>query len=249
MSQGIRATGLGFFQVMAILLLALTLIGFAPTFFLRPLFDASPLPVRFHIHGFFTTGWIVIFLFQSFLIAGGKVRLHRRTGILAGSMAIGLLVSGLSILFFLAAGYPGNGRSLGEVASVIWGNIASLVTFCIFVGTGIALRARAQTHKRMMLFATLSIMGPPLARIGHFDAFRISETLVVNDAVYGLGGVLALYVLVLIHDLRVLGRPHVTLLWAVPLQFGLIIVAGLVMAGTEFGQGLVLALSQGVAGP
>lgn len=249
MSQGIRATGLGFFQMMAILLLALTLIGFAPTFFLRPVFEVSPLPVRFHIHGFFTTGWIVIFLFQSLLIASGKVRLHRRTGILAGSMAIGLLVSGLSILFFLAAGYPGNGRSLGEVASVIWGNIAGLVTFCIFVGTGIALRARAQTHKRMMLFATLSIMGPPLARIGHFDAFRISDTLVVNDAVYGLGGVLALYALVLIHDLRVLGRPHVTLLWAVPLQFGLIIIAGLVMAGTEFGQGLVLAVSRGAAGP
>lgn len=240
---------IGFFQAMAVLLLALTVIGFTPTFFLRPLFTAEPLPARFYFHGFFTTCWILVFLVQAFLISSGNVVWHRRNGVLAVAIGGGLVVSGLAILFFLAAGYPDNGWELGNASSVIWGNIASLVTFCIFVGTGVALRARPQTHKRMMLFATLSIMGPPLTRIGHFDAFRISDAFVVNDAIYGLGGVLLLYAVVLIHDLRVLGRPHATILWAVPLQFGLIVIAGLMVARTDFGQGLVLLLGQSAPGP
>lgn len=236
--------GIGFFQAMAILLLLLTLVGFAPTFYLRPWFESSPLPLRFHVHGLFTTLWMMVFLSQTLLVARGKNAVHRRMGMLSIAVAGSLVVSGLAILYFLAAGSPENGWELAAVSSLVWGNIASLSLFCIFVGSGIALRARAQTHKRMMLFATLSIMGPPLARIGHFDTFRISESLMVNDAVYGLGGVLALYLLVLVHDLRVLGLPHATLLLAAPLHFGLIVIAGIGLGGTEFGQELVLALSQ-----
>lgn len=238
-----RPRFLGFFQGMAILFLLLLLVGFAPTFFLRPWFYDSPLPVRFHIHGFFTACWILAFLVQALLVASGNIALHRLTGIVAASVAGGVLISGLAILYFLASGYPDNGRELGEVSSVVWGNIAGLATFSIFVGTGIALRSRPQTHKRMMLFATLSIMGPPLARIGHFDVFRLSDSLIVNDAAYGLGGLLALNLLVVIHDMRVLGRPHTTVLWAVPLQFISVIIAGLMIAGTDFGRSLILLVS------
>lgn len=238
-----RSIPIGFFQAMAALFLAITLAGFAPTFFLRPWFDAASLPIRFHIHGFFMTCWIVLFLIQTVWIARGNVAMHRRTAAVAAVTAGALLVSALAILYFLAAGYPDNGRPLGVVSATVWGNIATLVTFCIFVGTGIAMRAHPQIHKRLMLYSVLSMMGPSLARIGHFEMFRVSDSIIVNDAVYGLGGVLALYLLVAIHDRLVLGRLHGTLLWAVPLQFGLVIIAGLMVAGTGFGQGLILLLA------
>lgn len=238
-----RSPTIGFFQAMAALCLAITLVGFAPTFFLRPWFDGASLPVRLHVHGFFMTCWIVLFLVQTVWIARGNVAMHRRTAVVAAVMAGALLVSALAILYFLAAGFPENGRPLGVVSATVWGNIAGLVTFCIFVGSGIAMRAHPQTHKRLMLYSVLSIMGPPLSRIGHFEMFRVSDSIIVNDAVYGLGGVLALYLVVAIHDFLVLGRLHGTLLWAVPLQFGLMIVAGLIVAGTGFGQGLILLLA------
>lgn len=244
MSRRTSIAGIGFFQAMAILFLVLTVVGFAPTFFLRPWFESSPLPLRLHIHGFFTTLWVVIFLVQTVLLAQRRVALHRRMGMLSIAVAGGFVVSGFAILFFLAAGYPDNGWELATISSVVWGNIAGLTLFSVFFGVGIALRARAQIHKRMMLFATLSMMGPPLVRIGHSDLFRISDSLVANDAIFALGGFLSLYALVLIHDLRTLGRPHPALLWVAASHFGLIFAAGLGMASTEFGQGLVLAVSQ-----
>lgn len=241
--------GIGFFQAMAILLLLLTLVGFAPTFFLRPWFQSTPLPVRFHVHGLFSTAWIVVFLLQTLLISNGRLAWHRRMGLIATAVAVGLIASGLAILYYLAKGYPDNGWELAEAAGLIWGNIASLTAYSIFVITGIVLRANAQTHKRMMLLATLSIMGPPLVRIGGFDAFRVSESLFVNDAIYALGGLLILYSMILIHDLRALGRPHSTLLWGAPLTLGLVFTAGLGISGSEWGQQLVLTLSSGEATP
>ncbi len=241
--------GIGFFQAMAILLLLLTLVGFAPTFFLRPWFQSTPLPVRFHVHGLFSTAWIVVLLVQTLLVANGRLAWHRRLGLIATGVAAGLIVSGLAILYYLARGYPDNGWELAEAAGLIWGNIASLTTFSIFVVTGIAMRASAQTHKRLMLLATLSIMGPPLVRIGGFDAFRISDSLFVNDAIYALGGLLILYSMILIHDLRTLGRPHSTLLWGVPLTLGLMFSAGLGISGSEWGQQLVLILSSSETAP
>lgn len=224
---------------MAILYLLLTLVGFAPTFFLRPLIDAPALPLRFHIHGFFTTGWIVLFLIQTFLIANRNIGFHRRMGVFGAFIAGGVLLSGLTILYFVAAGYPENGFELGEASALVWGNLAGLTVYTIFVGSGIVYRSNPKAHKRLMLLATLSMMGQPLVRIGHLDLFRLSDSLIVNDAVYGLGGILLLFSFVVIHDIRRLKRPHPVVAWGIPLQLGLTILTGVVIANSEFGYSLI----------
>lgn len=233
----------GFYQAMAILFLLITFGGFAPTFFLRSLFTDQSLPIRFHIHGFFSAFWVLIFLLQTFLIANGKIKYHQRLGILGTFTACGVLMSGLAILYYLVSGYPSNGWELGQISGLVWGNIAVLICFSIFVGIAIALRSRPKTHKRLMLFATLSIMGQPLTRIGHFDLFRISDLLMINDAIYGLGGIMVLFLIVGIYDMRVLGRPHRTFWWAMSFQLGLTIVCGIIIAPTEFGKGLIFLLN------
>ncbi|MGD8749278.1 MAG: hypothetical protein PVI44_12515 [Balneolaceae bacterium] len=234
---------IGFYQGMAILLLIITFVGFAPTFFLRSLYTEQSLPIRFHIHGFFSGSWVLIFLLQTFFIANRKVTFHQRIGILGALVASGVLVSGLAILYYLIAGYPANGWKLGQLSSLVWGNIGVLICFSVFVSMGIALRFRPQTHKRLMLFATLSIMGQPLTRIGHFDLFRVSDLLMINDAIYGLGGIIVLFLIVGIYDMRVLGRPHRTFWWAMSFQLGLTIIGGMIIASTEFGQGLIFLLN------
>lgn len=231
---------IGFFQGMAILFLVLTLIGFAPTFFLRSLTDAPALPFRFHIHGFFTTGWVVLFLVQAFLIANRKTGFHRRMGVFGAFVALGVLFSGLAILYYVAAGYPENGTELGQVSALVWGNLAGLAVYAIFVGSGIIYRSNPKAHKRLMLLATLSMMGQPLVRIGHSDLFRLSDSIIVNDAVYGLGGILVLFSFVVIHDILTLKRLHPAVAWGIPLQLGLTILTGLVIANSEFGHSLIL---------
>lgn len=161
-------------------------------------------------------------------------------GVAGAFVAVGVLFSGLGILYYVAAGYPESGAELEQVSALVWGNLAGLLTFSIFAGSGIALRARPKAHKRLMLLATLSMMGQPLARIGHFEIFRLSDSIIVNDAIYGLGGILVLFSIVVIHDIREFGRPHFTVAWGIPLQLGLTIIAGLMIAGTEFGHSLIL---------
>lgn len=161
-------------------------------------------------------------------------------GVLGALIAVGVLLSGLAILYYVAAGYPQNDGELSQISALVWGNLAGLTIYSIFVGSGIALRARPQAHKRLMLLATLSMMGQPLARIGHFDAFRLSDSIIVNDAIYGLGGILVLFSFVVIHDILVLKRPHFTVVYGIPLQLGLTIIAGLVIANSEFGHSLIL---------
>lgn len=229
-----------FFRAIAIFFVLVTFVGFAPTFFLRPFTDAPSLPLRFHIHGFFATAWVLLFFAQTVLIARRSFTLHRRMGVLGGCIAAGLVLSGLVILYYVAIAYPQNGRELNQVSALVWGNIAGLTVFSVFVGLGIAFRRRPQTHKRLMLLGTLSIMGQPLVRIGHLDLFRVSDSMIVNDAVYGLGGILALFTVVAIHDVIVLRRVHHTVAWGLPFQLGMTILAGLVLSTSEFGHALIL---------
>lgn len=234
---------IGFYQGMAILIVVLTFVGFAPTYFLRPLFETRSLPLIFHIHGLFSASWVLLFLLQSFLIASDNVSRHRRIGIFGTLIACGFLLSGLAILYYLIKGYPANGWDLGFLSSLVWGNITILTCFSIFWGGGLAYRSRPVVHKRLMLFATLSMMGQPLTRLGQFDFFILSNIRMVNDAIFGLGGLFVLFLIFAIHDIRKLGKPHPTFWLAISLLFGLTIVSGLMIAPTEFGQQLVLLLN------
>ena len=53
-----------FYIVVAVLLLAVNLIGFAPSYFLMNQFAAPSLPTRTHIHGPIFVGWFLMFLVQ-----------------------------------------------------------------------------------------------------------------------------------------------------------------------------------------
>ena len=51
-----------FYTGMAVAFMITVFAGFAPTYFLRPYFDARPLLPLLHLHGFVFTSWIVLFL-------------------------------------------------------------------------------------------------------------------------------------------------------------------------------------------
>jgi len=51
------------------------------------------------------------------------------------------------------------------VQAVVWTDSASLVIFSTFVGTALYLRRRSDVHKRLMLPASMPILGPAVARI------------------------------------------------------------------------------------
>ena len=153
-----------FFTGMAVAAALTVFIGFAPTYYLSGAFGGRPLTTLVHVHGAIATAWILLFLTQTSLIAARRTDLHRRLGVAGALLAVLLLVVGyLTAVEGARRGVtpPGGPPPLAFLAVPI----GTLVVFAILVGAGLAQRRRSETHKRLMLLATIAILTPAIARM------------------------------------------------------------------------------------
>src|SRR5262245_18929956 len=93
----------GYFFLVSAILLAFTVAGFMPSFFLRPLFDPKPLPFYFHVHGAVLTGWFVWLTLQAWLVRSGQTPVHRRMGWIGAGIAVAVVLATVYIPFDIAA--------------------------------------------------------------------------------------------------------------------------------------------------
>jgi len=207
-----------FFTGMAIAAALTVFIGFAPSYYLSGVFGGRPLTTLVHVHGAIATAWILLFLTQTSLIAAKRTDLHRRLGVAGALLAVLLLVVGyLTAVEAARRGVtpPGGPPPLEFLAIPI----GTLVVFAILVSAGLAQRRRSETHKRLMLLATISILTPAIARLRYL---------------WGLGplipivGTCLFVVACLVYDRRAHGRVHPAFLWggilvmvALPVRFAL----------------------------
>ena len=80
-----------FFPAMSSLLIVFVFLGFAPTYYLRPI-AAGPIPGYLHVHGAAMTMWFLLLLVQTALIATRRRALHRRLGIAGACIAVVIVV-------------------------------------------------------------------------------------------------------------------------------------------------------------
>jgi hypothetical protein len=157
-----------FFTGMALACALTVFIGFAPTYYLRAAFDGPPVPTRLvHLHGAVCTAWILLFIAQTSLIAAGRTDLHRRLGAVGAGLAVALLVVGwfTAIEGARRGRTPPGGPPPLAFLSVPMGTLA---VFAILVVIGLANRRRRDTHKRLMLLATIALLTPAIARFRSF---------------------------------------------------------------------------------
>jgi hypothetical protein len=88
----------------ALVLLALALAGFTPTFFARDVAVLGPLPPAALVHGIAGTAWLALFALQAALVAARRVAWHRRLGLVVAAMAIGFVASGAVVMANLERG-------------------------------------------------------------------------------------------------------------------------------------------------
>ena len=71
-----------FYTGMMLAMLVTVFVGFARSFFLRPLFPTWPSPPEtiFYVHGALFTAWFVLLVAQAWLVGAGRTNLHRRIG-------------------------------------------------------------------------------------------------------------------------------------------------------------------------
>jgi hypothetical protein len=194
---------LSFFFAAHIVLLVIVLLGFSPSFFLRSAFHhVTPLPILLYVHGAVLTVWFLLTVVQGWLIRTQRRQLHRRLGyIAAGYAAVVIGFGTLANLMLISEIHsPADGENI-----VVWGNFFTLVMFAAFVSLAVVFRKRSEIHKRLILLASMSIVGPALARLPRWPIFAGGLEAGRNFAIAGL---LIMFALLLTYDVVARRKPH-----------------------------------------
>jgi hypothetical protein len=194
-----------FYLFVTVLTAAIVFAGFARTFFLNAFFAKLHLPSLFILHGIVFSCWLVILVTQSALVSAKQIRIHQKLGY----ASIAIVVSMFSLGWIMSVqaaqrGFtpPGGPPPLSFLAFQILG----LVLFTALVSAGFLLRNRPETHKRLMIVATVTILTPALARV--FLLFNTN--LIIFKA---LGVQLAILLVCVAYDFFARKRVHSAYIW------------------------------------
>lgn len=172
----------------ALVLFLVPLFGFPLHAILQP--DRLP-PMRFelHVHAVSSGLWFILVIGQSFLISKRKHGIHRKLGWTAIGLAVAVVVSGvwITIQFY----------DRTDFYSFYLGSLVSFAMFAGFFASGVIWRKNIEFHKRMMIFATISLMPAALNRF----AFLLGISPGVSGPVW-----IMLAMLVPLYDLVTLRR-------------------------------------------
>ncbi len=205
-TQAVAQQGTGerwFFVGMGVAAAITVFAGFAPTYYLKDVLGGPPLTPLRHVHGFLFTSWIVLFIIQTSLVAARRTDVHRRLGV-AGGLLAGMMVAvgtSLAVEVVRRGAAPPGAPSPLEFFAIPTGD---MLVFSSLVGLGLYFRRRPDTHKRLMLLATIGLLDAAIARLpfvvgtGPLVFFGLTDLFVVACWLY---------------DLKVRGRVHPAFLW------------------------------------
>ena len=201
-----------FFSIMSVVTSVTIVAGFWSTYLPKILTGAPALPPIIHVHAVIFTSWLAFFVMQTTLVLNGKTATHRRLGVagvvLAALMVIVGTATAITVTRLGHRGIPG--VEFPDPAGFLLLNLNAVFVFAVLVAAGWYFRRNAQTHKRLMLMATISaLVGPGASRLPFAS---------------GKPAVIALLVLAFlftgpIYDLVTRRRVHAAYLWSVPLAF------------------------------
>jgi len=151
-----------FFPFMALLIIAAVVLGFARTFFLALVYHYHFPNLLVAIHGVVFASWIALFAIQTSLVAVGRVDLHRKLGFL-GAVLVGLVFA-MAYAVMLEGLHRGFAPTEQAEAQILALDVVGInVSFLLFV-SGLLLRGNPAVHKRLMLYGTIGMIGPAIAR-------------------------------------------------------------------------------------
>ncbi len=152
-----------FYAWMAATCMAVAFVGFAPTYFVPLVQGQFAAPPIIHIHGLIFFGWTVLFCTQAWLVASGRVLAHREWGLLGVAWATAMVfvvfaavVSRIELL--TEAGYR------TEQLSFSWIQVGGILFFATIITLAVVNVKRPETHKRLMLLGTISLLPAAVAR-------------------------------------------------------------------------------------
>lgn len=151
-----RASNASYSYVFSLILLTIVVLGFGARAIFFPEYW-PPVRSTLIVHILVTGGWFILTVYQANLVRERKMKQHMALGRYGVVFAILVVLTGTLMIVEL------NSRDFSwlQVAS----NSVNMVTFTIFFGAAIAWRRDGRAHKRMILFASLALMSPAIARL------------------------------------------------------------------------------------
>jgi hypothetical protein len=198
------ATDRVFYTSMALAALVAVFIGFSQTYYLRSRFQDGSLPFYLQVHGAAFSAWMMLFLTQTSLVAARRTDVHRRLGWAGAAVALFMVV--IAITAAILSGRRNFAAGLeNESLTFLTTPFFSMVVFLALVATAVYHRRAPETHKRLMLLATISILDAATAR------WPIAIVQTSSWAYYGIADLFIAAAIV--YDLASRRRVHPAYLW------------------------------------
>lgn len=213
-----------FYARMAWFIVALVLLGFGPSFYLKPLGLSYPRPnpplvPNLMVHGAVFTAWVAVFLAQVSFVSAGRRDLHRALG--AAGMVLGAVL--VPVMYLTAVWAVARGSTLPFTDPLTFTVVpmVGIPMFAVLLWLGWRESRRdLQAHKRLMLSLMIVLCQPAITRLPLAPPTLPGFTLLslLNWLVF---------VPLFIWDRRTVGRLH----WATKLGAGL---SALIIAAQVF---------------
>lgn len=196
-----------FYTAMGVLVALVTVIGFSRSYYFSRWFavpdGTPPMTLLLHLHGAIFTTWMVLMVVQPSLIAARKPRLHRRLGYFGAAIAAAMVATGnIAAITAMKIGFIGLGDPFVFYAIPFF----AINSFAVAVALAILWRNRAETHKRLILLASVGLVNAAIA--------RVPMDLIQGGAPFTFVFLPNLIILAgMIYDWRTRGRVHKVWIW------------------------------------
>jgi cytochrome bd-type quinol oxidase subunit 2 len=201
-----KASERKFYSRMALFLVAVVFIGFAPSFYLKGMVPPYPrpnptLPPAVILHGTVFTLWMAVIVAQTQLIAARKHEIHMRLGKLTMLLAILMI----PVMYLTAVWQVARANQPPFTDPLTWTAIplAVIPGFAFLVYEAWRRRREAQWHKRLMLGASILVVAGP-----GFSRIPLSPPIFWGFALQLLAGILLLFAPLFVWDRRTNGQVH-----------------------------------------
>ena len=153
-----------FYSRMAIFLVVVVFLGFAPSFYLRDVVPPYPrpnptLPPAVIFHGLMFTLWMALLIIQTQLVSTRRTETHMKLGKAAMLVAVALI----PVMYLTAVWAVPRESHPPFTDSLNWTAIplAVIPSFAFLIYEAWRRRKQAQWHKRLMLSATILVVAGP----------------------------------------------------------------------------------------
>jgi hypothetical protein len=180
-----------FYTGMSLAVIATVYRGFARSYFLRGHYFSTPLAPIAKVHGAVFMLWTVLFVVQTVLVARRRTDLHRQLGMVGAVVAGAMVVVGTAIaIVSLRHNFASGNEGALSFFAIPAGD---MLVFTILVAAALGWRQQRETHKRLMLLATISLLDAAVARWplaimakGPVAFFAVSDLYIVAGVVFDL---------------------------------------------------------------